>query len=199
MNLLNVPGVFAMALGVVGLAYLADGVNGAGYEPVASHPVGQAAVGTMTVVANVGKGLMDMAAVADEMPPADFSDLLRIDEQGYRADFDDSVSRNVMMNHTVHKIEAGRVSSVNIVTTSSGTYSTDSLVSPHVQYPGVEVSELPSANFQVMTWDALLGWLPVRTNGGASVVTYDRTATGGKVHSSGSYTCIRERSFRVCT
>jgi hypothetical protein len=57
----------------------------------------------------------------------------------YRITFDDSVSTEVQRVRTVKKIEMGRTSTVSIVTTPSGTYSTDAMLSPHVRYPGIEV------------------------------------------------------------
>jgi hypothetical protein len=44
----------------------------------------------------------------------------------------------VKRTQVVKKIAHGRTSSVTVVTTPSGTYSTDGLLSPHVQYPGIE-------------------------------------------------------------
>ncbi len=40
---------------------------------------------------------------------------------------------------TITKISAGHKSIVSIVTTPSGTYSSDALLSPNVRYPGIEV------------------------------------------------------------
>jgi hypothetical protein len=40
----------------------------------------------------------------------------------------------------VRKIAFGHPTVVTIVTTSSGTYSSDAITSPHVLYPGIEVT-----------------------------------------------------------
>jgi hypothetical protein len=56
----------------------------------------------------------------------------------YDITLDDSISTDVLKTQVVKKIGHGRVSSVTIVTTPSGTYSTDGIRSPHVQYPGIE-------------------------------------------------------------
>ncbi|MEO7220947.1 MAG: hypothetical protein ABIY37_00595 [Devosia sp.] len=56
----------------------------------------------------------------------------------YKITFDDSISTEVQRTQVVKKIGHGRTSQVTIVTTPSGTYSTDGLLSPHVQYPGIE-------------------------------------------------------------
>jgi hypothetical protein len=47
-----------------------------------------------------------------------------------------SVSQEVVSTHVVRKIEAGKTSFVQVVTTPSGVYSSDGLDSPHVRYPG---------------------------------------------------------------
>ena len=56
----------------------------------------------------------------------------------YSITFDDSISTDIQRTQRVKKIGHGRTSEVTIVTTPSGTYSTDGLLSPHVQYPGIE-------------------------------------------------------------
>jgi hypothetical protein len=56
----------------------------------------------------------------------------------YKFTFDDSVSTDVQRTQVVTKIGHGRKSQVTIVTTPSGTYSTDGMLSPNVRYPGIE-------------------------------------------------------------
>ena len=56
----------------------------------------------------------------------------------YAITLDDSVSTEVLRTQVVTKIGHGRVSDVTVVTTPSGTYSTDGMLSPHVRYPGIE-------------------------------------------------------------
>lgn len=58
----------------------------------------------------------------------------------YSITFDDSVSTDVQHTQMVRKIGHGRMSVVTIVTTPSGTYSTDGILSPHVRYPGIDKS-----------------------------------------------------------
>jgi hypothetical protein len=53
---------------------------------------------------------------------------------------DDSVSTKVERTQTVSKIEFGKRTIVSIVTTPSGTYSSDAIISPNVRYPGIDVS-----------------------------------------------------------
>lgn len=61
---------------------------------------------------------------------------------------DDVVSTEVTHRALVSKIGFGRRSVVSIVTTPSGTYSSDALVSPYVRYPGIDV--VPNAEYY---WD----------------------------------------------
>lgn len=52
----------------------------------------------------------------------------------------DTVSTEPTRTQLVNKIEFGRKSVVEIVTTPTGTYSTDALTSPNVRYPGIDVT-----------------------------------------------------------
>ena len=56
---------------------------------------------------------------------------------------DDSVSTEVLHRQTMVKIGFGKRQVVSIVTTPTGTYSSDALTSPNVRYPGVEVTPIP--------------------------------------------------------
>lgn len=60
----------------------------------------------------------------------------------YAVTFDDSVSTEVQRAQTVTKIGFGYASEVSVVTTPSGTYSSDAILSPHVLYPGIDVEIL---------------------------------------------------------
>ena len=52
----------------------------------------------------------------------------------------DSVSTEVEHTEIVGKIAFGKKSTVTILSTPSGTYSSDALLSPNVHYPGIEVT-----------------------------------------------------------
>lgn len=69
----------------------------------------------------------------------DPSRLVRFENRDYIVDYEDWVSTTPLSTTQVKKIEAGKVSYVTITTTETGTYSTDAMVSPHVQYPGITV------------------------------------------------------------
>ena len=68
-------------------------------------------------------------------PPFDPSKLRKFD-----IELADTVSTEPLRTQYVKKIAGGRPSVVSIVTTGSGTYSSDGIVSPHVLYPGIDVS-----------------------------------------------------------
>jgi hypothetical protein len=58
----------------------------------------------------------------------------------YDITYDDSVSTKPLRTEYVSKIGFGHRTKVAIVTTSSGTYSSDGLASPNVRYPGIDVT-----------------------------------------------------------
>ncbi|MBI4922921.1 MAG: hypothetical protein HY834_14330 [Devosia nanyangense] len=68
-------------------------------------------------------------------PPFDPKKLVK-----YDIVFDDTVSTEVQSTQLVKKIGYGQKTMVSIVTTPSGTYSSDALTSPNVRYPGIEVT-----------------------------------------------------------
>ena len=96
-----------------------------------------------------------MSAIADEPPAAvvaTIEDLFGpdiIDSDAFRkyeVVIDDTVSTDIVRKRTVSKIGYGRKSTVTVVTTPSGTYSTDGLLSPHVRYPGIETKRKDSGS-----------------------------------------------------
>lgn len=71
--------------------------------------------------------------------PVDLNGLVK-----YDLTFDDKVvSTEVQSTELVRKIGYGHSSLVRIAHTSSGTYSSDGLKSPHILYPGIEVNVTP--------------------------------------------------------
>ena len=101
-------------------------------------------IGTFAAACLIAPGLV--AAVAEEPVAAVAStieDLFpSIDPKAFRKYnivLGEGVSTDVTRTQTVKKIGYGYTSTVKIVTTPSGTYSSDAIVSPHVLYPGIEV------------------------------------------------------------
>ncbi len=68
-------------------------------------------------------------------PPFDPSKLRKFD-----VTVGDSVSTEVQHTSTITKYGFGQKSIVTIVTTPTGTYSSDALTSPSVRYPGIDVA-----------------------------------------------------------
>ena len=54
---------------------------------------------------------------------------------------DNSVSTEVQHSQIINKIGFGQKSMVSVITTPSGTYSSDALTSPNVKYPGITVKQ----------------------------------------------------------
>ena len=106
-----------------------------------------------------------MTTIGDLFPPSVNPKMFR----KYNITFGDSVSTDVQRTQVVKKIGHGRMSEVTIVTTPSGTYSTDGILSPNVRYPGIEKSAK--------------GW-------GGSNFWSSSTSGGGHwiIYSSGSFT-----------
>lgn len=84
---------------------------------------------------------------------------------------DDTVSTEIKSTRIVKKIGHGRTSMVEIVTTPSGTYSTDGLLSPHVRYPGIEV-ESKSSELGFLYAQRGNGFWSLVTTGSFTYITY---------------------------
>lgn len=102
-------------------------------------------IATPAIAANI----LDVAKGSTNQAPngIDFDNLVRIDKRSYNVNVEDYVDLNPISSATVKKISAGRVFTVDIATTSTGTYSTDAMRSKHVLYPGIDVKEVKPADF----------------------------------------------------
>jgi hypothetical protein len=78
----------------------------------------------------------------DQSPETQISNVMKFDNKYFRVTADDSVDMTPLSSATVTKISRGKVQEINIATTSTGTYSTDGLVSDHIKYPGITVERL---------------------------------------------------------
>ena len=107
------------------------------------------------------------------------------------------VSQVPLSTANVRKIGYGRVSSVEVVTTASGTYSSDGLASPHVLYPGVEAKPTAAAGFATLF--ALIGgdWTPLTPSRSGSFVTYG-SGFGTSYLSNGKTTCFSGKGYAGC-
>jgi len=125
-------------------------------------------VGVLAVVAIVPNA---MRTVADE-PRAMVSEAIEtlfpppFDARVFRKyaiEFGPEVSTDVLTRRSVTKIGFGQMTKVAIITTSSGTYSSDGLVSPHVRYPGIAVAPRHQRPLAPVV-------RPVGTDGGSFIV-----------------------------
>ncbi|ODT79617.1 MAG: hypothetical protein ABS76_18720 [Pelagibacterium sp. SCN 64-44] len=101
----------------------------------------------------------------------------------YAVSYDETVSSDPVSVSRIKKIEAGRVSWVTIATTASGTYSTDAMFSPHMQYPGVSVERLgwpywayhaPSPRTRFSYWSGT-NWTSMSLRSGNSFYYYSES------------------------
>lgn len=140
-----------------------------------------------TALAAIGPGVV-IDVLADEMPAGfDTSNLVKFNDRDYEVSYEPWVSTSPTSTATVKKVEGGRVSYVSISTTTTGTYSTDALTSPNVQYPGISVEELPKPHARKFRH-----W----TYYGQSFVSLDLGGT--KLHISPNRVCIATASFSYC-
>ncbi|MBD8065450.1 hypothetical protein IC608_08185 [Devosia sp. PTR5] len=141
-----------------------------------------------TALAAIGPGYV-VEAFADEAPVGiDASKLVKFGDREYQVDYEPWVATDPLSSTTVKKIEGGRVSYVSISTTATGTYSTDGLTSPHVQYPGIAVTEVTKPRFSFSSWSNGR-WLRLSTHQGKSFVSL----VNGWADS-----CVSGKGFRVC-
>ncbi|MDB5507429.1 MAG: hypothetical protein JWR75_2067 [Devosia sp.] len=110
----------------------------------------------------------------DFLTPQGFSaaSLIKIGESRFRVGTEPWVDTDAQAVSVVRKIGYGHTTWVNITTTNTGVYSTDALASPHVQYPGVEVSEIEPQHFGGTAWFYVdgTGWMPAELIGADSFV-----------------------------
>ena len=140
-----------------------------------------------TAIAAIGPGAV-LATFADEAPAGiDVAGLVKFNDHDYAVHYEDWVDTTPTARSRVKKIEFGRVSYVDVTTTSTGTYSTDALFSNHIQYPGISVDrEAP----QLLSAISVLGgggqWLALPLMRGNSFVHIDganhSTISGGGIN-----------------
>ena len=149
-----------------------------------------------TALAAIGPGVV-IDAIADERPVGiDTGSLVRVAEDGYEVQVEDWVDTVPLATTRVKKIEGGQVQWVDITTTATGTYSSDALVSKHIQYPGFEVKKAaefkPSNRFSFLDGK---NWLSFNTANGLSMIFAD---AANAVRITKDYTCVYGDGYRVC-
>ena len=149
-----------------------------------------------TALAAIGPGVV-VDVFADEAPVGfDTGKLVKFDDRTYQVDYQPWVATDPISTSTVKKIEGGKVSYVSISTTATGTYSTDGLTARNVQYPGIEVTEVPpNERAWFSSWSGRK-WLRFSSYGGNSYVTLRHN--GVRVSTGNNRTCVSGRGFSVC-
>lgn len=105
------------------------------------------------------------------------------------------VSSEAIEERVIRKIAFGRTEFVTVMTTATGTYSTDSLDSANVRYPGIHPTPRPGP--ALLAYWVGGGWVvvaPFAADSFVSVVPFD----GGETLIGGHGTCVRIRSSIYC-
>lgn len=102
-------------------------------------------------------------------------------------DIDDSVDLHPYQSSSVTKISYGQMKTVRIITTTTGVYSSDALVSPYVNYPGIERIDIPvlansngSITYLKSPADGLINRLVRLSNKAKSIANATGTAFNGE-------------------
>ena len=142
--------------------------------------------------------VLDYPAVQALMPAegGSFPDLLRVPDT--EMSVAPTVSQDVLTSGTVRKIGFGRIETVNIVVTSTGTYSSDAMDTTHVIYPGIETrrkGEATVGDFFLALIDGR--WSPMTPVAARSVVHYG-SGLGTSYRTGGGSTCIFGENYSSC-
>lgn len=144
------------------------------------------------LVAALGAGIARADGIFDNSPPP-LSTLVKFNDRSYDVSYDDTVSLEPVSTSVVRKIGYGSVTSVNIATTATGTYSSDGLVSNNVRYPGITVEERPRP---------YPSWRSGRSGPGFSIFSMGRSPNGNwvfnRVTELGVRSCVASGSIASC-
>jgi hypothetical protein len=159
--------------------------------PVSRLRVGIAFGFLLAALIAAGASYADSPIAGGDRP---LSTLVKFDNREYEVSAADWVSLDPISSATVRKIGYGRVTEVTIATTSTGTYSSDGMISPHIQYPGINVR--PVAD----TGEGYRHWVRVP---GTYIYTYGRSPSGNRVFNAltprGSTMCMTFSGGGTCT
>jgi hypothetical protein len=97
-----------------------------------------------------------------------------------------SVNTDIVKQQTVRKIGYGHTEFVTVVTTPTGTYSSDAITSPHVRYPGIHDTRAATRGIGLLGFWSGSGWTVLKrfsANSFVNIVPFD----GGEtfVHEGG--------------
>lgn len=123
-------------------------------------------------------------------PPFDPGSLFK-----YTYELSPAVSTEVMRQSTVKKIGYGKTEFVHILQTPSGTYSTDALQSPNVEYPGV-LKKRTHDQIGMVSWSDGR-WVTEKPISAGSFVTITRF-DGGQLIVTDVGMCVTNSNGVVC-
>lgn len=128
----------------------------------------------------------------------DTTHLVRVDANYYALNTEPGVSLTPETEAHVRKIGFGITSIVDILTTSSGTYSSAGLVSPNVRYPGVHTAQLKLVALpfsgSIEGWSRLSGWVNIPLLSSNSIGILDDIS----VPASRDGTCVVSNADGAC-
>lgn len=149
-----------------------------------------------TGLAAIGPGVVIQVLAEERRVGIDSASLVRFADRDYEVQYEDWVDTDPLSTARVKKIEAGRVSWVDITTTTTGTYSSEALVSGHIRYPGISVEPAdrhqPANRFS--SWDGK-SWLSFSAANGWSMIFAD---VGKALQIGPDSTCLAGKGHRVC-
>jgi len=147
-----------------------------------------------TALAATGPGMVLPALAADDVAEPAFNpaNLVKFEDKTYDVKHENWVATDPLSNARVKKIEGGRVSYVGITTTATGTYSSDAMFSPHVQYPGISAKRVRSKG-QLRFWSGG-GWHGFEAAVADSFFYFNSGAT----QVLGDIVCVAGENFAVC-
>jgi hypothetical protein len=128
-----------------------------------------------------------------EPEPFDPATLFKADTYTYEVA--DTVSTTPLRQSTVRKIGYGQTEFVQVVETASGTYSSDGLESPYVQYPGI-TKQRSGGQIGLALW-ADGGWVVQNALTAGSFVTITRFE-GGQLVVTDEGMCVTSSSGITC-
>lgn len=153
------------------------------------YRVGVAAA--LMLVALMGTGTARADGFIETDPPP-LTMLVKFEDRQYEVAYSEEISLDPLSSTTVRKVGYGQVTNVNIATTSTGTYSSDGLTSPHVLYPGIEVSRVFEDDHHHHA----------PSGPGFSILSISRNPLGGLVLNAvsdrGVRSCLAHGSFLSC-
>ncbi len=178
MKRLTLLGAAGIGIGIFSMTMFSQAMSSTGDSAMVRDPIAQnfsPSVGTSDnfTMNTPGSGAKTGSGSKSQI----LSDLLRVGERTYNIEIDSSVSRRVLGQYRVRKISFGRLENVQIISTASGTYSSDALASPHIVYPGINISEVRpfqvSKTFRLLVWQAPDGWKELKSYSAPSFLSID--------------------------